>query len=101
MIIEISTDQLAGDISAMQSRVEALENAKTQVYQCLDNLNGMWIGPAHEAFVQQTEVDSQELIALIQNIQNLISCMEYAKREYDECQGSVNDMIAAFYISGG
>lgn len=101
MIIEISTDQLAGDISAMQSRVEALENAKTQVFQCLDNLNGMWIGAAHEAFVQQTEVDSYELIALIQNLKHLISCMEYAKQEYNECHGSVNDMIAALHISGG
>lgn len=99
MRIEISTDQLAGDISSMQSRADDLENAKNQVFACLDNLNGMWVGSAHEAFVQQTQADQEELLALIKNLSEIISCMEYAKQEYDGCHDSVNELLASIQIS--
>lgn len=100
MNIEISTEHLSNDISTMQSRVEELENAKTQVFGCLDNLNGMWLGSAHDAFVAQTGVDSEELNGLIKNLNNLIECMQFAKTEYEKCQDDVSSKIAAILISG-
>lgn len=100
MNIEINTEELYNDISNMQNSVGNLSNAKTQVFSCLDNLNGMWIGAAHDAFVTQTEVDAQELTALINNLNDLIECMEYAKTEYGNCESSVNEAIAAIQLSG-
>lgn len=100
MNIEIKTEELSNDISNMRNCVGDLNNAKTQVFSCLDSLNGMWVGSAHDAFVAQTAVDAQELKALIDNLNELIECMEYAKTEYDNCQSSVNDAVAAIQLSG-
>lgn len=38
--------------------------------------------------------------ALIDNLNEMIGCMEYAKTEYENCQSGVNDGIAAIQLSG-
>lgn len=100
MNIEIKTGALSNDINNMRNCAEDLNNAKTQMFSCLDSLNGMWIGSAHDAFVTQTAMDAQEMEALIDNLNEMIGCMEYAKTEYENCQSGVNDGIAAIQLSG-
>lgn len=99
MHIEIDTAHLSRDITTMHDRVEELGQAKTNVFNCLEGLNGMWVGAAHDAFVIQTGVDGEMLDSLIQNINHLISCMEYAKGEYEKCQEDVNSTISAMHLS--
>ena len=101
MKIEISTEQLSGDISAMQNCLERLENAKTNMFSCIEQLNGMWMGSAHDAFVIQTRNDTQQIEELLENLQEMIACMEYAKTEYENCAASVEDKSASIQIYSG
>lgn len=100
MNIEISTEQLNSDISTMQERLDNLIAAKDQVYRCLENLNGMWEGVAQMTFTMQTRMDYMFFQGLINNLNNLIECMEYAKSEYEKCHSEVNDKIASIRLSG-
>lgn len=99
MNIEISTDQLGLDVSAVQEQVEALNTAKDQVIRCLMDLGTMWEGQAHDAFMTQVMVDAEMLQGLITNLQNLVSCMEYAKSEYQSCAESVGEKIQSISLS--
>lgn len=100
MNIEINTENLAVDIAVMKSRKDDLVRAKTLMFQCIENLNGMWSGAAHDAFVQATAVDATTIEALIDSIEHLISCMENARGKYDTCQDTVNGLIQSIRLSG-
>lgn len=100
MNIEISTENLNSDIAKMQEKLDNLIAAKDQVYRCLENLNTMWEGAAQMTFTMQTMMDRMVLQGLIGNLNNLIECMEYARSEYEKCNGDVNDKIASIRLSG-
>lgn len=99
MNIEISTTQLNNDISRMQDQVDNLVAAKDQVYRCLETLNTMWDGIANTVFTMQTRRDEAVLREMINNLNNLIECMEYAKSEYEKCTEDVNSKIASIRLS--
>lgn len=101
MNIEISTPYLNADISRMQESLDALVNAKTQVYRCLENLSTMWEGPAHSVFTAQTRTDEMELQGLISELDDLISCLRFATQEYDRCTDEVDSKIASIRLSNG
>lgn len=99
MNIEISTSWLGDDITRMQERLDNLVAAKNQVYRCLENLNTMWEGASQYIFINQTRVDEMALQSLINNLNNLIECMRYAKSEYEKCTDEVNSKIAGIRLS--
>lgn len=59
----------------------------------------MWQGPAQTAFYLQTQIDQAALMGLMQNLNNLVECMEYAKAEYERCGGEVQEKVAAICLS--
>lgn len=99
MNIEISTPRLGNDIGKMQDKLNDLVAAKDQVYRCLETLNTMWDGVANTVFIAQTRMDEQVLQGLINNLNNLIECMEYAQSEYERCADEVSSKIAAIRLS--
>lgn len=99
MNIEISTPNLAADISRMQERLDNLVAAKDQVYRCLETLNTMWDGTANTIFMMQTRVDQSVLQGLIRNLNELIECMEYAHNQYEKCNDDVNSKISSIRLS--
>jgi uncharacterized protein YukE len=68
------------------------------MYSCVENLNAMWSGTAHDVFVGEIAVDKETFTALNREIQNLIDCMEYAKSQYDSCESEVDSLIAAISV---
>ena len=99
MKIEISTEQLNADISKMKEEKEALVQARNNVFTCLEKINAMWEGQAHDIFVLQVVRDTAVMNDLLSNIDNLIDCMSYAKTEYDKCTQDVKQKIAALRLS--
>lgn len=99
MNIVISTENLGSDIRTISGQVDDLNAAKEMAMACLNNLNGMWEGAAHNAFVQQCAVDQVMMNSLISKLQNLVECLEYAKSEYERCNENVVDKIASIRLS--
>jgi uncharacterized protein YukE len=99
MNIEISTPWLDNDITRMQEQLDNLVAAKNQVYRRLESLNSMWEGAAQYIFINQTRIDETVLQGLINNLNNLIECMQYAKSEYERCNDEVNSKIAGIRLA--
>ncbi len=58
-------------------------------------LDSMWDGPANEVFMAQFGQDVQYAQELCNMVQKLTECMEYAKKQYDICDGEVSALIAS------
>lgn len=99
MNIEISTPWLDNDITRMQEQLDNLVAAKNQVYRRLESLNSMWEGAAQYIFINQTRIDETVLQGLVNNLNNLIECMQYAKSEYERCNDEVNSKIAGIRLA--
>ena len=99
MNIEISTPWLDNDITRMQEQLDNLVAAKNQVYRRLESLNSMWEGAAQYIFINQTRIDETVLQGLINNLNNRIECMQYAKSEYERCNDEVNSKIAGIRLA--
>ena len=99
MIIEISTPWLDNEITRMQEQLDNLVAAKNQVYRRLESLNSMWEGAAQYIFINQTRIDETVLQGLVNNLNNLIECMQYAKSEYERCNDEVNSKIAGIRLA--
>ena len=100
MKFEISTEQLNTDITRMREQREALSQARNNVFTCLEKINAMWKGQAHDIFLLQVVKDTEVMNEMLANIDNLIECMAYASTEYDKCAQAVKQKIAALKLSG-
>ncbi len=97
-LIEISTEQLQSDINKMtEQQEEALKNTD-QMFSTMKELDSMWDGVANEAFQAQFEADYEAMKELCEEVRTLISCMEFAKKEYDQCESAVADAVAAIRV---
>lgn len=99
MRIEIDTQYLSNDIKTMEEQKADLQKSKQLVFACMDEVNAMWEGQAHDQFLVQVMLDSQRLDALLSSINNLIECMQHAKAEYEKCSDAVSDKIASLRMS--
>ena len=99
MQIEISTEHLSRDISTISQQLEALKSAQKNVFTCLEQLSTMWDGQAHSKFQYQVLLDNNRLTKMMNEINNLIECMQYAKQEYEKCHDTVYDKISGLRLS--
>ena len=99
MYIEISTQRLNVDIRQMSGELDQLQGAVTRVYNSLEELNGMWEGPANRSFYAQTQIDRMVCEDLLSDLHELVECLEYAKDEYQECREAVNSKIRSMRLS--
>lgn len=100
-LIEIETESLQSDITKM---TEAVGNAQKQtdaMFETMAELDTMWDGQANEAFKAQFALDHTAMQELCNEVVNLISCMEFAKQTYEQCEDEVYQKIMALQMEGG
>lgn len=96
--IAVNTDTLNSDINSMKDALKIVEEKSKNMQASIQELSGMWEGPAHNAFLAQFNTDCASLEELDSAIKELISCMEYADKEYVSCEQSVSSLIASIRI---
>jgi len=98
VFIEIDTEQLERDRTALEEGLGQMRQILKNVYEQMEELDGMWDGPANEVFQQQFASDRQEFEAACQEVQGLIDSFAHAKEEYEKCEEQVNAAVAAIRI---
>lgn len=93
--IEIETNTLEKDIRELTGELESARKFIQTMTEDMAELDSMWDGPANEAFMAQFGQDVQYAQELCNMIQKLAECMEYAKKQYDICDGEVSSLIAS------
>lgn len=96
--IACSIPALGSDIREIQQAYEVAVRSKERVRSSVLALNGMWKGAAHDTFTSAFDVDYETLSGLCDTINNIISCLNYAKTEYEKCEQQVRNAVSAIQI---
>lgn len=96
--IAVNTENLGRDIESLRGLLRDLKTNKDKMVQEIEELNVMWKGPANEIFVKQFGLDCASFDFLYKTIEEMITAMEHAKREYEQCDNKVNNLVSAIRI---
>lgn len=96
--IEIDTEQLKRDTQELIENRNSAETALKEMIQEIEELNAMWSGKANRAFRVQFNNDVTLMYELLNKMDKLADCMEYAEREYVKCENEVRTMVDSIRI---
>ena len=96
--ITVDMSMLAIDIGVLQENVALLRSQMQEMFQEITELDTMWDGPANDAFNAQFQADYTVMENLCKTFDSMIECYEFANKEYNSCENSVHDIVAAISI---
>lgn len=96
--IEIDTDQLKRDTQELLENKQSAESVLNEMVQDIEELNTMWSGQANRAFRVQFSKDVQLMQELLEKMEKLAECMDFASAEYVRCEGEVKSMVDSIRI---
>lgn len=98
MEIEINTDALRNDSNNMEEQIKHVYNDMQSLNDAVAQLNSMWRGDANIAFNTVYRSDYENMQEACKAVDQLISCMRYAVKQYNECDSKVMTAIRTVKI---
>ena len=96
--ISVNTDSLAKDIETLKENLNAIKKDLGNMYDRVRVLDAGWDGPANAEFNKQFDADRKNMEAVCKTVEKIIQNLEYARKEYDSCEKSVESIVAAIKI---
>lgn len=96
--IEIETEQLNKDTQELLENKQRAESILNEMVQEIEELNTMWSGKANMAFRLQFSKDVEVMRGVLEKMQKLADCMEYASTEYVKCENEVKALVDSIKI---
>lgn len=96
--IKISTESLKSDSNKINELVISAEKQLQTIYNEIEILDGMWEGPANEAFVKQFAQDYELFKNMCSFVRDFSNDMNNAAIEYERCENNVKDAIKAIRV---
>ena len=96
--ITVNTDSLKSTIDEAQGYLDAITKNLDRVYDSVAVIDGMWDGPANDAFNAQFQNDKMEVINICNTVQEIINCLTFAKDQYNTCDGAVSSVVSAIQV---
>lgn len=91
--IEISTEQLSHDISALRSRLAETRQHISRLESTMRELNAAWEGPAKAEEMNQFNADRNNLLDVCRMLDALLANLERIQRLYVSCDTEVGGVI--------
>lgn len=97
---EIATNTLtmSSDIVSFRSSLAAVERQLNNLEKTNTELDSMWDGPANETFKSYFAKNFEKSKRMLQTVNSIVDCIEYARKEYDKCEGEVSSIIASIRV---
>ena len=96
--ISVNTNSLSKDIETLKTNLNAIKKDLGTMYDRVKVLDAGWEGPANAEFNRQFEADRKNMEAVCTTVERIIQNLEYARKEYDSCEKSVESIVAAIKI---
>lgn len=96
--IAVNTVTLNQDIETLTTTLGQIKKNLGKMYDAVNALDSMWDGDANAIFNQQFETDRSAMEDVCKNIQSVIDCMDYAKEQYNTCEGRVGEIVSSIRI---
>lgn len=98
MKFEVETGQVSMTVTKLQQALDNVSRKREKMFQAIEALNGMWVGPAHDAYLARCTLDNAEVLSVVAEIQEVINAVSTARQSYDSCEQQAVDMIASIRI---
>ena len=98
MRFEVDTTQVGQAVHSMDDLIKQISDQRKKMMTAIDEMNGMWIGSAHDAFLAQFQKDNQSMIELISLLKQMSGKYSEARTAYDTCEASAVNTIAAIQV---
>lgn len=92
-VIEVNTSTLEQDASFLNEQASLIKKNIYKMYAITDDLNGMWAGPAKDAFVSNLRIEREEMIEALREAEHILELINKAVEVYKKCELSVNEEI--------
>ena len=96
--IAINTEILQGDITEFETALTTIENRMENMFSNMKALDTMWDGTANMVFMGQFAKDYEQMKELCTTLSSLLESIKTAKKEYEQCESSVNALIKEIRI---
>lgn len=96
--IKINTTRLGTDAAQVLSLINNMERQLNNMKSNVDQLNGMWEGPAKQAFTQAFENDRSFAEAILKELKSLQGFETQAKDKYEKCEQQVSSLVDSIKI---
>lgn len=98
MKFEVDIDQMQNMVQQLTGTLNNITKNKDAMYASIEALDGMWKGPAHDAFLIEYQTDHEKMVQLIRDIGLVFTDIDQARQAYVNCENSVKGMIDAIHI---
>lgn len=96
--IEVNTTTLKSDVLTIEDELQKIGAAAERLLQTLRELEGMWDGNAKQAFSAAVNSDIVQLKELVNAMKNFNGKTAEAREEYDKCENTVAQIVAAIRV---
>ena len=96
--LRVNAAALDSDANELHDLLRQIKTNLEGMYSSVTALDGMWDGPANDAFNTQFLNDRENFRELCERIGNLFSDMSTAAKEYDSCENEVYSNISSLNI---
>ncbi len=99
--MEISNDTgiLGSDVRAMKDQLASARSHLNQLDSSMEQLNGMWSGPASSTIKQRYAQDFECMTNACELLECFLDKLEAARRSYESCESNVSNVVSAIHIS--
>lgn len=96
--IEVNTTTLKSDVATIEDELQKISSAAERLLQALHELESMWEGTAKQAFSAAVNSDIVQLKELVKTIKDFNGKTGEAREEYDKCENTVAQIVAAIRV---
>lgn len=96
--LKVNTDRMGQDIQSLQERLAQTRSHIVQIHQQMKALDGMWQGPAHDAYQRLFENEEQNMVELCNLFEQMIANLNTVRSNYDSCEQQVYQLVNALQI---
>ncbi|MBR3200974.1 MAG: WXG100 family type VII secretion target [Mogibacterium sp.] len=97
-LIKVNTNRLDTDLKEFGDHIKAIQKAITDLRNHNRVLDGMWDGPASEAFKINFESDIKAMEEVVKTLEGINRFEENARTKYNNCESKVGDLVNQIHV---
>lgn len=98
MRFEVETGRVSAAVTRARELLADISSERGQMFQAIEELNGMWAGEAHDVFVAQCAADNESMMALVSELQTIVEKISAARQTYETCESNAVEMVASLQV---
>jgi WXG100 family type VII secretion target len=97
-LIKVNTSRLNVDLGEIREHIRTIRTLFDDLKQHNSALDGMWDGPASEAFKTGFAADIKALEEVVKMLEGINKYEENARSKYDRCEQKVGDLVNQIHV---